>query len=154
MIVNCNILMVQDLAVECSVPKGSCLGSQSIEGMQRSKPKISAEEVIEAIFTVPERLEEEPKLKRYGLGANRNRVPHQKPVLKPLEDVPTYSTEFPINIIIGSKGILSILVLSLFSEFRLFRYYTFYMRSILSTKSWSSCLLFFTFSIFCTNIFS
>nr|ACF79967.1 unknown [Zea mays] len=72
--------------------------------MQRSKPKISAEEVIEAIFTVPERLEEEPKLKRYGLGANRNRVPHQKPVLKPLEDVPTYSTEFPINIIIGSKA--------------------------------------------------
>lgn len=95
---------IQDLAVECSVPKGSCLGSQSIEGMQRSKPKISAEEVIEAIFTVPERLEEEPKLKRYGLGANRNRVPHQKPVLKPLEDVPTYSTEFPINIIIGSKA--------------------------------------------------
>jgi len=111
--------MVQDVAVECSVPKGRCLGSQSTEGMQRSKPKISPGELIEAIFTVPERLEEEPKLKRYELGANRNRVPYQKPVLKPLEDISTYSTEFPIKVILGSKGILSLLVLSLFSEFRL-----------------------------------
>ena len=118
MIVACNILMVQDVAVECSVPKGRCLGSQPTEGMQRSKPKISPGELIEAIFTVPERLEE-PKLKRHELGANRNRVPYQKPVLKPLEDISTYSTEFPIKVILGSKGILSLLVLSLFSEFRL-----------------------------------
>lgn len=119
MIMALNILMVQDVALECSLPKGRCLGSQSTEGMQRSKPKISPGEVIEAIFTVPERLEEVPKLKRYELGANRNRVPYQKPVVKPLEDISTYSTDFPIKVIVGSKGMLSILVLSLFSEFRL-----------------------------------
>ncbi|KAG0534023.1 hypothetical protein BDA96_04G242900 [Sorghum bicolor] len=95
---------IKDVAVECSVPKGRCLGSQSIVGMQRSKPKISPGEVIEAIFTVPDRLEEEPKLKRYELGANRNRVPYQKPVLKPLEDISTYSTEIPVKIIVGSKA--------------------------------------------------
>ncbi|CAD6243322.1 unnamed protein product [Miscanthus lutarioriparius] len=96
--------VIKDVAVECSVPKGRCLGSQSTEGTQRSKPKISPGELIEAIFTVPERLEEEPKLKRYELGANRNRVPYQKPVLKPLEDISTYSTEFPIKVILGSKA--------------------------------------------------
>lgn len=111
--------MVQDVAVESSVPKGRCLGSQSIDGTKKSKPQISPGEVIEAIFTVPGRLEDEPKLKRYELGANRNRVPYQKPVLKPLEDISTYSSDFPIKVIIGSKRIFSILVLSLSSEFML-----------------------------------
>ena len=151
MIVACNILMVQDVAVECSVPKGRCLGSQSTEGMQRSKPKISPGELIEAIFTVPERSEEEPKLKRYELGANRNRVPYQKPVLKPLEDISTYSTEFPIKVILGSKGILSLLVLSLFSEFRLL--YILYEHTECKIFVQLSAA-FSTFSIFCANIFS
>ncbi|CAN6226229.1 unnamed protein product [Urochloa humidicola] len=100
---------IQDAAVECSVSKGRCLGSQSThsthssqEGMQRSKPQISPGELIEAIFTVPERLEE-PKLRRYELGANRRRVPFQKAVSKPLEDISTYSTDFPMKVVIGSK---------------------------------------------------
>ncbi|PUZ76757.1 hypothetical protein GQ55_1G315800 [Panicum hallii var. hallii] len=101
---------IQDVAVECSISKGKCLGSQSThsthssqEGMQRSKPQISPGELIEAIFTVPGRLEEEPKLRRYELGANRSRVPDQKPVLKPLEDISTYSTNFPVKVSVGSK---------------------------------------------------
>lgn len=76
---------------------------------QRSKPQISPGEFIEAIFTVPARLEEEPKLKRNELGANRRRVPYQKPITKPLADISTYSTDFPMKVIVGSKGILSIL---------------------------------------------
>ncbi|TKW40554.1 hypothetical protein SEVIR_1G253200v4 [Setaria viridis] len=101
---------VQDVAAECSVSKGKCLGSQSTpsthssqEGMQRPKQQISPGELIEAIFTVPGRLEEEPKLRRYELGANRSRVPDQKPVLKPLEDLSTYSTDFPVKVIVASK---------------------------------------------------
>ncbi|CAN6245275.1 unnamed protein product [Urochloa humidicola] len=98
----------QDVAVECSVSKGKCSEStasarSSKIGMQRSKPQISPGELIEAIFTVPGRLEEEPKLRRYELGANRSRVPDQKPVLKPLEDFSTYSTDFPIKVVVGSK---------------------------------------------------
>ncbi|CAN6238775.1 unnamed protein product [Urochloa humidicola] len=100
---------IKDVAVECSVSKGKCLGSQSTlsthssnKGTQRSKPQISPGELIEAIFTVPGRLEE-PKLRRYELGANRSRVPDQKPVLKPLEDISTYSTDFPIKVVVGSK---------------------------------------------------
>uniref|UniRef100_K3YS39 DUF1771 domain-containing protein n=1 Tax=Setaria italica TaxID=4555 RepID=K3YS39_SETIT len=103
---------VQDVAAECSVSKGKCLGSQSTpsthssqEGMQRPKQQISPGELIEAIFTVPGRLEEEPKLRRYELGANRSRVPDQKPVLKPLEDLSTYSTDFPVKVIVASKAI-------------------------------------------------
>ncbi|OEL17475.1 putative nuclear RNA export factor SDE5 [Dichanthelium oligosanthes] len=103
---------IQDVAVECSVSKGKSLGSKSTlsthssqegKGMQSSKSQISPGELIEAIFTVPGRFEEEPKLKRYELGANRSRVPDQKPVLKPLEDLSTYSTDFPIKVIVGSK---------------------------------------------------
>jgi len=71
--------------------------------MQRSKPHISPGELIEAIFTVPARLEEEPKLRRYELGANRSRVLDQKPVLKPLEDISTYYTDFPVKVTVGSK---------------------------------------------------
>jgi len=104
--------------------------------MQRSKPHISPGELIEAIFTVPARLEE-PKLRRYELGANRSRVLDQKPVLKPLEDISTYSTDFPVKVTVGSKGILSILLLSFFSEFRLIMHF---IRNIVS-KSLSSCLL-------------
>ena len=175
LIVAYNISIVQDAAVECSIPKGKCLGSQSTlrfylfshllppsplyfhrgagsyfafrncflcsthssqEGMQRSKPHISPGELIEAIFTVPARLEE-PKLRRYELGANRSRVLDQKPVLKPLEDISTYSTDFPVKVTVGSKGILSILLLSFFSEFRLIMHF---IRNIVS-KSLSSCLL-------------
>lgn len=150
MIVAHNILMVQDVAVECSVPKGRCLGSQSIVGMQRSKPKISPGEVIEAIFTVPDRLEEEPKLKRYELGANRNRVPYQKPVLKPLEDISTYSTEIPVKIIVGSKGILSILVLSLFSEFSLL--YILYEAYRVQNLCLVVCCFLYIFNLLCEHI--
>ncbi|RLM79221.1 putative nuclear RNA export factor SDE5 [Panicum miliaceum] len=106
---SCGYDIKKDVAVECSISKGKCLGSQSTlsthssqEGMKRSKPQISPGELIEAIFTVPGRLEE-PKLRRYELGANRSRVPDQKPVLKPLEDISTYSTDFPVKVTIGSK---------------------------------------------------
>ncbi|RCV14143.1 hypothetical protein SETIT_2G402300v2 [Setaria italica] len=92
---------IQDVAVECSVSKRSTQSSQ--EGMQRSKPQISPGELIEAIFTVPGRLEEEPKLKRNELGTNRRRVSYQKPISKPLEDLSTYSTDFPMKVIVGSK---------------------------------------------------
>lgn len=101
-----------------------CSTHSSQERVQRSKPQISPGDLIESLFTVPGRLEEEPKLRRYELGANRSRVLDQKPVLKPLEDISTDSTDFPAKVIIGSKGILNIVVLSLFSEFRLI--YTFY----------------------------
>ncbi|CAN6219629.1 unnamed protein product [Urochloa humidicola] len=98
---------IQDAAVECSVSKGRMQQLNVLfpreEGMQWSKPQISPGELIEAIFTVPERLEEEPKLKRYELGANRRRVPFQKAVSKPLEDISTYSTDFPMKVVIGSK---------------------------------------------------
>nr|CAB3450470.1 unnamed protein product [Digitaria exilis] len=101
---------IQDVAVESSASKGKCLGSQSIlsthssqERVQRSKPQISPGDLIESLFTVPGRLEEEPKLRRYELGANRSRVLDQKPVLKPLDDLSTYSTDFPVKVIIGSK---------------------------------------------------
>lgn len=43
------------------------------------------------------------------MGANRRRVPDQKPVIKPLEDISPPSTDLPVKIILGSKGILFIL---------------------------------------------
>lgn len=55
------------------------------------------------MFTAPERCEEEPKGRRYELGANRRRVLDQKPVLKPLEDISPSSTDLPVKIILGSK---------------------------------------------------
>nr|CAB3447347.1 unnamed protein product [Digitaria exilis] len=101
---------IQDVAVESSAAKGKCLGSQSTlsthssqERVQRSKLQISPGDLIESLFTVPGRLEEEPKLRRYELGANRSRVLDQKPVLKPLDDLSAYSTDFPVKVIIGSK---------------------------------------------------
>jgi hypothetical protein len=85
----------------------------SKEEKRSSRSQISPGELIEAIFTVPGRLEEEeePKIKRHELGANRSRVPHQKPVLKPLEDVSSYSIDLPVKIVLNKKGII---VLSLF----------------------------------------
>jgi hypothetical protein len=83
----------------------------SKEEKRSSRSQISPGELIEAIFTVPGRLEEEPKVKRHELGANRSRVPYQKPVLKPLEDVSSYSIDLPVKIILNNKGII---LLSLF----------------------------------------
>ncbi|KAF8692960.1 hypothetical protein HU200_039322 [Digitaria exilis] len=93
-----------------------CSTHSSQERVQRSKLQISPGDLIESLFTVPGRLEEEPKLRRYELGANRSRVLDQKPVLKPLDDLSAYSTDFPVKVIIGSKGILSILVLLFFQN--------------------------------------
>ncbi|KAJ1280137.1 hypothetical protein BS78_04G208100 [Paspalum vaginatum] len=100
--------VIRDVAVDS---KGACFGSQptlstcsSQEGTKRSKPQITPGELIESIFTVPGRLEEEPKLRRYELGANRRRVPFQKPVLKPLEDISTYPTDFHVKVILDSKA--------------------------------------------------
>ncbi|VAH35549.1 unnamed protein product [Triticum turgidum subsp. durum] len=76
---------------------GSCLGSQ-----YTSRPQITPGELLESIFTAPERSEEEPKVRRYELGANRRRVPDQKPVVKPLEDISPPSTDLPVKIILGS----------------------------------------------------
>lgn len=105
--------VIQDAAVESSFPKGSCLESQfasrngsacsSQEEKHSSRLQISPGELIESIFTVPERSEEEPKGRRYELGANRSRVPDQKPVLKPLEDISSYSADIPVKVILGSK---------------------------------------------------
>ena len=64
------------------------------------------------MFTAPERFEEEPKVRRYELGANRRRFPDQKPVLKALEDISPSSTDLPVKIIPCSKGILFMLGLS------------------------------------------
>lgn len=44
-------------------------------------------EVLQSLFSSPERLEEEPKPKRLEWGSNRSRVVGQKPVTKPLEDL-------------------------------------------------------------------
>ncbi|KAJ1296252.1 hypothetical protein BS78_01G285600 [Paspalum vaginatum] len=100
--------VIRDVAVDSN---GGCLGSQptlstcsSQEGTQRSTPRISPGELLESIFTVPGRLEEEPKLRRYELGANRRRVPFQKPVLKPLEDISTYPTDFHVKVILDRKA--------------------------------------------------
>ncbi|KAF7017924.1 hypothetical protein CFC21_031278 [Triticum aestivum] len=91
-------IAVQDTAVESSFSTGSCLGSQST-----SRPQITPGELLESIFTAPERSEEEPKVRRYELGANRRRVPDQKPVVKPLEDISPPSMDLPVKIILGSK---------------------------------------------------
>ncbi|XBI94117.1 hypothetical protein VPH35_030820 [Triticum aestivum] len=66
------------------------------------RPQITPGELLESIFTAPER-SEEPKVRRYELGANRRRVPDQKPVVKPLEDISPPSTDLPVKIILGSK---------------------------------------------------
>jgi hypothetical protein len=130
--------------------------------MQRSKPQISPGELMEAIFTVPRRLEEEPKLKRNELGANRRRIPYQKPISKPLEDLSTYSTDFPMKVIVGSKGILSMLMLSLFSKFKLSVHFItsilcinlcpsafcyFYIYNLLHLHIQLSLLLYYTFTV-------
>ncbi|KAI5011437.1 hypothetical protein ZWY2020_013574 [Hordeum vulgare] len=91
-------IAVQDTAVESSFSMGSCLGSQST-----SRSQITPGELLESIFTAPGRSEEEPKVRRYELGANRRRVPDQKPVVKPLEDISPPSTDLPVKIILGSK---------------------------------------------------
>lgn len=85
--------------------------ARSSQEKRSSRPQISPGELLEAIFTVPGRLEEEPKGKRYDLGANRSRVPDQKPVLKPLEDISSYSTDLPVKIVLSSKGILFLSIL-------------------------------------------
>lgn len=43
-------------------------------------------EVLHSLFNVPERLEEQPKIKRLEIGHNRTRVLGQKPITKALED--------------------------------------------------------------------
>ncbi|TVU03011.1 hypothetical protein EJB05_20600, partial [Eragrostis curvula] len=101
--------VIQDVPVKGPSSRGSCQDSQSTFSARSSQEKrssraqISPGELLEAIFTVPGRLEEEPKVKRYELGANRSRVPDQKPVLKPLEDISSYSTDHSVKIVLGSK---------------------------------------------------
>ncbi|XP_006647584.1 putative nuclear RNA export factor SDE5 [Oryza brachyantha] len=104
--------VVQDAAVEYPLSKGSCLESQStfrngsaysLRGERHSSSQISPGELLESIFTVPERSEEEPVRKRYELGANRNRVLDQKPVVGPLEDISSYSTSFAGKVTLVSK---------------------------------------------------
>lgn len=101
---------VQDMAVKSSFSTGSSLGSQSTssahslrEDKHNPRPQITPGELLESMFTAPERCEEEPKGRRYELGANRRRVLDQKPVLKPLEDISPSSTDLPVKIILGSK---------------------------------------------------
>ncbi|XP_071678897.1 putative nuclear RNA export factor SDE5 isoform X2 [Lolium perenne] len=100
----------EDMAVKSSFSTGSSLGSQSTssahslrEDKHNPRPQITPGELLESMFTAPERCEEEPKGRRYELGANRRRVLDQKPVLKPLEDISPSSTDLPVKIILGSK---------------------------------------------------
>lgn len=104
--------IAQDAAVECSSTKGSCLESQStfrngsaysLRGKRHSSSQISPGELLESIFTVPERSEEEPIGKRYELGANRNRVPDQKPVVEPLEDISSETNCYPVKVILSKE---------------------------------------------------
>uniref|UniRef100_A0ACD5ZHZ6 Uncharacterized protein n=2 Tax=Avena sativa TaxID=4498 RepID=A0ACD5ZHZ6_AVESA len=103
-------IAVQDMSDEFSFSKGSSLGSQSTssahslrEDKHNPRPQITPGELLESMFTAPERSEEEPKVRLYDLGANRRRVLDQKPVLKPLEDISSSSTDLPVKIILGSK---------------------------------------------------
>jgi hypothetical protein len=82
------------------------------EDKHNPRQQITPGELLESMFTAPERCEEESKGRRYELGANRRRVLDQKPVLKPLEDISPSSTDLPVKIILGSKGILFMLGLS------------------------------------------
>ncbi|CAM0945076.1 unnamed protein product [Alopecurus aequalis] len=97
---------VQDMAVESSFSKGSCVGSQSTssahslrEDKHNPRPQITPGELLESMFTAPERAEEEPKGRRYELVVNRRRFPDQQPVLKALEDISPPSTDLPVKII-------------------------------------------------------
>uniref|UniRef100_A0A0E0K2V2 DUF1771 domain-containing protein n=1 Tax=Oryza punctata TaxID=4537 RepID=A0A0E0K2V2_ORYPU len=104
--------VAQDAAGQCSSTKGSCLESQStlrngsaysLRGKRHSSSQISPGELLESIFTVPERSEEEPIGKRYELGANRNRVPDQKPVVEPLEDISSDTKPYPVKVILSKE---------------------------------------------------
>lgn len=88
----------------------------SLRGKRHSSSQISPGELLESIFTVPERSEEEPIGKRYELGANRNRVPDQKPVVEPLEDISSETNCYPVKVIL-SKGILLHTSASIFFAF-------------------------------------
>uniref|UniRef100_A0A0D3F827 DUF1771 domain-containing protein n=1 Tax=Oryza barthii TaxID=65489 RepID=A0A0D3F827_9ORYZ len=109
---SCGYDIKKDAAVECSSTKGSCLESQStfrngsaysLRGKRHSSSQISPGELLESIFTVPERSEEEPIGKRYELGANRNRVPDQKPVVEPLEDISSETNCYPVKVILSKE---------------------------------------------------
>ncbi|XP_073112607.1 putative nuclear RNA export factor SDE5 [Elaeis guineensis] len=65
-------------STQCNIIEPSCLDKKS-SNMSR--------EVLQALFSAPERLEEELKPKRLEWGSNRSRVVGQKPVTKPLEDL-------------------------------------------------------------------
>lgn len=102
-------IAVQDMADESSFA-GHGLGSQSTssahslrEDKHNPRPQITPGELLESMFTAPERFEEEPKVRRYELGVNRRRVLDQKPVLKPLEDISPSSTDFPVKVTLVSK---------------------------------------------------
>uniref|UniRef100_A0A0E0CNZ0 DUF1771 domain-containing protein n=1 Tax=Oryza meridionalis TaxID=40149 RepID=A0A0E0CNZ0_9ORYZ len=75
----------------------------SLRGKRHSSSQISPGELLESIFTVPERSEEEPIVKRYELGANRNRVPDQKPVVEPLEDISSETNCYPVKVILSKE---------------------------------------------------
>ncbi|XP_037488930.1 uncharacterized protein LOC119367553 [Triticum dicoccoides] len=67
------------------------------------RPQITPGELLESMFTAPKGSAEEPKGRRYELGASRRRAPDQKPVVKPLEDISPSSMDLPVKIIAGSK---------------------------------------------------
>ncbi|KAF0904322.1 hypothetical protein E2562_033290 [Oryza meyeriana var. granulata] len=109
---SCGYDIKKNATVERFSSKGSCLESQStfsngsadsLQGKRNSSSQISPGELLESIFTVPERSDEEPIGKRYELGANRNGVPDQKPVVLPLEDISSHSTDFPVKAFLVNK---------------------------------------------------
>ncbi|XP_072960657.1 putative nuclear RNA export factor SDE5 [Typha angustifolia] len=99
--------MSQELAGKCSMtgtclsegsrPQSSLTRSNSGESpsMQKEKSNLSRE-VLESLFTLPEKSGEEPKRKRLELGLNRTRVIGQKVITKPLEDIASsHLTDIP-----------------------------------------------------------
>lgn len=59
-------------------------------GMEQKNANLP-KEVLQSLFSVPER-SEEPKKTRIGIGLNRTRVVGKKPVKEPLEDLYSSST--------------------------------------------------------------
>ncbi|PKA51020.1 hypothetical protein AXF42_Ash007677 [Apostasia shenzhenica] len=59
--------------------------------VDKEKTNLS-KEILESLFSVPDRFEEEPKVKRLEWGLNRTRVIGQRPVTKPLEEFDLSST--------------------------------------------------------------
>ncbi|KAG0491619.1 hypothetical protein HPP92_005017 [Vanilla planifolia] len=71
--------------VECKKLPSESRSAES-RSWDKNKKNLSRE-VLESLFIVADRFEEEPRIKRLELGINRTRVIGQKPVTKPFEEL-------------------------------------------------------------------